>query len=371
MSLDKRYSPLFTKYLEQYQNNPQSRVFAALAEIYRQLGMLDKAIDLLKEGINKHPHYPLGYLGLALCYQEREEYGLVYSTLRPIVNGNRDNIKLQKVFANACQQLENYDEALESYKYLLFINPKDREVAARLDLLKDKERVLKNIPAQAPDIHPPALFNLVELEISSDDGVSDNWVQLDLHQVPSGTGNSSRPQIITSNRQQFEEDLSEETDDNWKIGDLGAITETIVMLNPSDQKKTKDLPLAIQVDDRPEDLMENLVPQDGGPVITLTLVDLYISQKHFSKAASALQQLLASNPQDQKIKNKRTELQQLMAKNAVEVNATPGENSELMAAFDRKIAAMGASRGMQVAEKLSLFLAKIKVRSTHFAHSHS
>ena len=44
-------SPLLVKYLRAYEQNPKSRVFAPLAEVYRKLGMKEKAFDILKRGL--------------------------------------------------------------------------------------------------------------------------------------------------------------------------------------------------------------------------------------------------------------------------------------------------------------------------------
>ena len=57
MSKDKiqLLSPLFLKYQADYEKNPRSRVFAPLAETYRKLGMTDKAMEILSQGIRFHP----------------------------------------------------------------------------------------------------------------------------------------------------------------------------------------------------------------------------------------------------------------------------------------------------------------------------
>jgi tetratricopeptide (TPR) repeat protein len=139
MSRDKLQllSPLFLKYQSEYEKNPRSRVFAPLAETYRKLGMTDKAMEILAQGIRFHPTYVMGYLGLAFCYFDIKQYNLSYSTLRPLVESNRDNIRLQKLFADICLQLNHKEEALETYKYLLFINPRDKEIAAQVTMLEN------------------------------------------------------------------------------------------------------------------------------------------------------------------------------------------------------------------------------------------
>ncbi len=130
MSKDKiqLLSPLFLKYQNDFEKNPRSRVFAPLAEAYRKLGMTDKAMEILSNGIRFHPTYTMGYLGLAFCYFDLKQFNLAYSTLRPLLESSRDNIRLQKLFSEICIELGKKEEALETLKYLLFINPIDKTV---------------------------------------------------------------------------------------------------------------------------------------------------------------------------------------------------------------------------------------------------
>ena len=120
-------SPIIIKYQKAYETNPTSRVFAPLAESYRKVGMVEKAMSILKEGIRHNPTYVMGYMGLSFCYVDLKQFQMAYSTVRPLIGQNRDNLRLQRLFGQICMELHLYDEALETYKYLLFINPKDQQ----------------------------------------------------------------------------------------------------------------------------------------------------------------------------------------------------------------------------------------------------
>lgn len=128
---------LFEKYSKIFEANPHSTVFAPLAECFRKMGRKDKALSILREGIKNHPDYLLGYLGLAQCYYDLEQLNLAYNTLKPLIEKNRENIKLQRLFAKVCEGTNREAHALESYKYLLFLNPRDAEAASKVRLLED------------------------------------------------------------------------------------------------------------------------------------------------------------------------------------------------------------------------------------------
>ena len=250
-------TPLFIKYLRAYENNPRSTVFAPLAEGYRKAGMLEKAMDILKEGVRYHPSYTTGYLGLASCYFDLSQYNLTYLTLRPLVEGNRDNIRLQKLFARTCHKMGQNDEALETYKYLLFINPKDKDTAHWVKQLEDKElegqldnpsdNSISNSLQNAENI-----FSLENLSISPNGNNVDNWQQID---------------FANKNLQ-----------------------------NSSDKKEVKN---------------EKEGKQTQLNVPTYTLAQLYQQQGHLDKARDVLEKLVILNPGDLNIKKKLEEIKKI------------------------------------------------------------
>ncbi len=54
--------------------NPNSQIFAALAEAYRKKGMVKKALDICLKGLEKHPDYGSAYLVLARVFYDKGDY---------------------------------------------------------------------------------------------------------------------------------------------------------------------------------------------------------------------------------------------------------------------------------------------------------
>jgi len=54
--------------------NPESQIFAALAEAHRKLGDLKSALDTCNDGLRKHPHYGSAYLVLAKIARDQKRY---------------------------------------------------------------------------------------------------------------------------------------------------------------------------------------------------------------------------------------------------------------------------------------------------------
>ncbi|MDO9182038.1 MAG: tetratricopeptide repeat protein [Bacteriovorax sp.] len=320
MSKDKLQllSPLFLKYQSDFEKNPNSRVFAPLAETYRKLGMTDKAMEILSHGIRVHPAYLMGYLGLAFCYYDLKQFNLAYSTMKPLVESNRDNLRLLKLFSDVCLELEKKEEALETLKYLLFINPRDKEIA-ELVLRVEREVDNKYKPQHKPIIIPEkdltseglsrtdfSLFNLKKLENAkpiNEDGF-DDWKTVDLSlEAPDENYTTS------TNYDQW----------NVKKGDErnNLVKETVEEKVEENFERGYHVHLDLEEDSDPfleVALKETFKPEiiNNSPLVTHTLVDLYCGQGHIEKALEVLEKILLLNPTDQKTIKKIKEIQALV-----------------------------------------------------------
>jgi tetratricopeptide (TPR) repeat protein len=296
MSKDKLQflSPLFLKYQNDLEKNPRSRVFAPLAESYRKVGMTDKALEVLSQGIRYNPSYVMGYLGLAFCYYDLKQFNLAYTTIRPLVESNRDNLRLQKLFADICINLNLDEEGLETLKYLLFINPKDKEVASLV--LKLESKVDQSyINVHTPIVIPPDVFKSEEKESVQFDLKKldtsptidfDDWLHVDLHPK-------------TKN-----EDDVKEINESWVMNSLSSESENSTSKISLDLENEKTI--LVEEEKASEVIHE-------APIVTHTLVDLYCGQGHIEKAISILEKILLLNPNDQKTKDKILEIKSLIS----------------------------------------------------------
>ena len=344
MSKDKiqLLSPLFLKYQTDYEKNPRSRVFAPLAETYRKLGMTDKAMEILSQGIRFHPGYVMGYLGLAFCYFDLRQFTLAYNTLRPLVETSRDNIRLQKLFADVCLELNYKQEALDTYKYLLFINPRDKEVAmqvATLESLIEEQYKPVHQPIFIPesDLRSDAknnysseqLFDIDKLDNKPNSSKADfdDWMALDLSREQKSSKeedpyefwnlkkgatdldevkNSSQP-----NPALVEAPVKKEKEEKTKNTSLVELARAVKQ-EPVEQK----IHVELDLDDDSEEDDDEEGPKVNSfqkiPLVTHTLVDLYCGQGHMEKALEVLEKILILNPADEKTIKKISEIKSLM-----------------------------------------------------------
>lgn len=303
MARIKNRSSLLSKYSLIYDKNPRSRVFAPLAETYRKLGMLDEAMQILKDGIRNHPSYTLGYIVLANCYFDIQNFELAYNTIRPFVAKNLENITMQKLFAKTCINLGHLEEALQTFKYLLLLNPRDTYVADQVKILEDdllvhqdSEEELENSKSYYP-------------EFSEDD-----WVQVDFNSndKPEVEDESLNEWAMNkeSPLEKFKSEIAQDKiklaehklDDSFYFEDFDNHSEDVIS----------------ELDKETRDFSEN-----KSPIITHTLVDLYCSQGHTDKAIQILENILELHPSDQASIDK---LNQLKGSKAEEYLTDPSEN---------------------------------------------
>lgn len=323
-------SPLFLKYQIDFEKNPRSRVFAPLAEAYRKLGMTDKAMEILSQGIRFHPSYVMGYLGLAFCYFDLKQYNLAYSTLRPVIESNRDNLRLQKLFSDVCLQLGKQEEALETLKYLLFINPRDKEVAESVSRL-EREVEERYKPQHKPIIIPEkvfisegtdqsndsSLFKLEKLERPEKSGSNDfdDWMAIDL-------SHESKLENKTTGKIQATTPDSFGNLEHWNVkkGNVDLVhveeKEEAKFLDTTEEKRDFkiDLSQLVSQEKSSSEIKLDLSPEKSAeaPLVTHTLVDLYCGQGHIEKALEVLEKILLLNPNDQKTIKKIKEIQALV-----------------------------------------------------------
>ncbi len=381
--------------------------------------MTDKAMEILSQGIRFHPAYVMGYLGLAFCYYDLKQYNLAYSTLRALVDSNRDNIRLQKLFGDICLELGHREEALETFKYLLFVNPKDKEVAGqvqRLEAIIEDQYKPKHQPIFIPERELTStekidknsiMFDIDKLDnrpnSSTDD--YDNWVSLDLGREQKVTKNDDPYEFwnvkksessLTSKPEQFYVDDQDEENQDEEIfeeEDLGDDLSALIAEASSSKLQTPTLELVFTSDDYTDENEEEDSDDDSSsiPLVTHTLVDLYCGQGHIEKALEVLEKILLLNPSDKKTIDKIAEIKSLMLPHMEEAyEASEDEDlseedgrKNLMDIFDQRVATasipnfepvvleskernVAADKVRILEEKLGLFLKKIQKRALDY-----
>ncbi len=345
----KNQSALLAKYFNMYKKNPRSRVFAPLAESFRKLGMLEDAYKILKDGIRNHPTYTLGYIVLAHCYYDEQKYELTYNTLRPIVNQNADNISLQKIFAQSCIHLGHLEEALDTFKYLLFMNPKDKFFAEQVkkledDLLVGHKKLSLDQLIKAPDM--PAITQ-------QNNSVDDDWVQVDFNNP-----HQQEPTPLLEEKKQ--EPLIDE--DQWVMKKQNLEDHPILKEEKIPERSLEDDFYADEFEEEGDidEVNANSISTDA-PIVSHTLIDLYCAQHYYDKAIELLEKILELNPEDVASKEKLKKVIQLKAQNTgVPADTTEqAGHDELISIIETQVKAKSPQE-IKIQESFDKFLHLVK-----------
>lgn len=357
MAGKKNQSAILAKYYNIYKNNPRSRVFAPLAESFRKLGMLDDSFKILKEGIRNHPNYVLGYIVLANCYYDQEKYDLTYNTLRPIINQNADNISLQKVFAQACIHLGHLEEALDTFKYLLFMNPKDKYFAQEVKKLEDDLMVGHKKLSLDQLVKAPELQKEKVLQTTFDD----DWVQVNFIQ------NQKSEEAPTPSIKN-DDSLNLESDDQWVMKKSGLEAHPILKEEKILEKSLEDDFFADEFEDEGDidDINAATIPSDS-PIVSHTLIDLYCAQHYYDKAVELLEKILELNPDDVLSVNKLEKVRQLKTQNSslgVDVTEQAGHD-ELISIIENQVKSI-SPKELKVQNAFDKFLNILRDRAMDY-----
>lgn len=148
--------PVLFQYLKRYQEDPNSRVFAPLAEAYRKAGLLKDAEEIAREGLRIHPGFLSGRVALARVLFDQQRYSEVIDELMLVVKDAPDNLAAQRLIGESALILRRFSDALSAYKMLLYYSPNDWEAARLVQELETQayeqgQLLLKTEPERSED----------------------------------------------------------------------------------------------------------------------------------------------------------------------------------------------------------------------------
>ena len=124
-------SPEFVeRYQVEYRKNPQSRIFAPLAEAYRQMGLLDEALRIAEAGVKIHPGFAGGRVAYARILIDMKQPEKALAQLSQAVQASPDNLLGHTLMGETLLEMRQPKEALKAFKMVLFLNPGDEKARA-------------------------------------------------------------------------------------------------------------------------------------------------------------------------------------------------------------------------------------------------
>lgn len=337
------------------EKDPGSRVFAQLAEELRKDGDLGEAIQVCREGLQKHQRYPSARMTLGRALFESGDLAAARTEFEAVLKGAPDNILASRLLGESLGGLGELEAARTRYKKTLAMAPGDKQVAAKLQEMEGalkgpvapaaalaKTEVVtatKPGPASEPPPAPePPPIKVVEVDEPMElerphEAPTTAWrpeaaaaaapepphrppaaeevVEFDEAATTPGTAAPSRPERATSTMLPSEE-IPPPT--------LPLGTRAPTLIEPKGPPPTP-APAAVSLPPPPPVPPPVVAVVPAAPafeppaaseeIASVTLAELYFNQGHVDKAVSVLKQLLAREPSNERA---RTRLQEIEAR---------------------------------------------------------
>lgn len=237
-----------------YSVNPEGLVFARLADAYRRCGRLERSLELLREGLERHPDYTTGHLIEGRTLREADRPDEAAESFRRVLGLDAGNLVALRSLAELAAERGDMAEAdrwadrLEQADPFTSFDP--AEVAARARASEDEESVQSAGEAESPG--PGAAEG--EREDVGADGPTD---------LPGEEGLAS--------------EIAAMADDQWWSS------------SEEDRAATGDA-------------------ADGSDVATETMAHLYAQQGLYEEAADVYRRLVERRPDDEKLRDRLEEM---------------------------------------------------------------
>lgn len=125
-------TPEITELNKKLEENPDSLVFALLADAYRKRGNLNQAQEICQTGLQKHPNYTLAQIVLGRIFLEQKKIDEALSEFKKVIETDPENIMAHSILGSLHIEKKEYQEAIEEYQKVLTLNPDDENAPIAL-----------------------------------------------------------------------------------------------------------------------------------------------------------------------------------------------------------------------------------------------
>lgn len=293
------------------EHDPEGRVFVHLADARRRNGELDEALELLEEGLERHPEFSSAHVVAGWVHRDRGEKHEAGSAFRRVLELDEENTAALRGLGELAEARGGLNAALGWFRRLVALVPEDEEIAGRIRTLEEQ----LGLDAGGELESAEAFSELDEIMVGEapTDEERDEFARMDSVGDASDLGD-----ILT---------MGEPLDEGEEVA---AAEEGAAELSGPDEAEDEG-----HVADEAEAEGEEWEPEDGGDeeVRTKTMGELYARQGLFEKAVEVFEHLAEERPDDERLRVRLTELREKAEEGAPAVGAaaTAEESVETLA----------------------------------------
>lgn len=343
--------------------HPQGRIFTHLAEAYRKAGELERAREVLSEGIGRHPDYSSAHVVLARVLADQGDEDAATAEFRRVLELDSQNLVALRSLGDLARRAGRTEEAADYYRRLLDVEPSDGDVRNLLAEIEGGAAPRRDAAPATDDLSgadesaEPWAAGLVEPEPAGAPEPADAPEPLEQPE-PEPEPEALEPWVAPGVEEEPEaEPLSTYDLDGEDFDAPGAAApdadEGVPWISGDEPvepaAEADDLPggewaeTADEIEDEePAELpglpeLPELPPEPADPELaTETIAQVYARQGLYDRAADVYRQLLRGRPDDAALRTRLEEMEALAAAPAPDdVAPLPGlETSEFSGADD-------------------------------------
>ena len=280
--------------------DPDGRGFAPLADAYRRAGDARQALELLADGLDRHPEFTPGHVVAARLYVEQGLYTEAEIAARRVLNLDPENVDALRSLVRALEGKGETAEAAKMHEQLATLEPELVEIETVSD---DLPTVSDDVSAASTDVSA----------VSDDESTIDDDVSTSDGAVVSASADEAmdfsalaldEPQTVAEEEEVFdlgvlapdEPEAAEE-----EIADVG----TLAPAEPEATAEEEIADFGALAPDEPETAHDD---EPVGMIQTRTLADLYVTQDLIDRAIDVYERLVDADPDDVELRERLGEL---------------------------------------------------------------
>ncbi|MFV2005853.1 MAG: tetratricopeptide repeat protein [Longimicrobiales bacterium] len=139
--------------------DPCGTAFVPLADAHRRAGEFDRALELLSEGLSRHPEYTSAHVVTSWVHMDRGAHDEALGTLQLILELDHDNRAGLKGLGKLLNETGDREGAIGHLARLVELEPEDLEASSLLETIQAFEPVevheaepIPEIPAEGPEV---------------------------------------------------------------------------------------------------------------------------------------------------------------------------------------------------------------------------